>query len=116
MSQRADSDSISDDETKDCDIIVIGAGLMGAGVASALVHRGKRVIVLDAHDRNFTGGSSHGGSRITRTLSSEAQIFPRLAAESRAAMEALETTPGEIVRPMPAVFIMNEDSKVIVMF
>jgi glycine/D-amino acid oxidase-like deaminating enzyme len=95
---------------RDSDAIVIGAGLMGASVASALVKRGKRVIVLDAHNRGYKGGSSHGDSRITRTLNSEAGAFPKLAAESREAMRVLETTPGEIIRPMPAVFIMKAGS------
>ena len=38
------------DQSVDCDIAIIGAGITGAFVADALVATGKRIVVLDAHD------------------------------------------------------------------
>jgi len=81
------------------DAIVVGAGLMGASVAAA-------------HEPGHELGSSHGHSRVTRKLSSEARVFPETAEASLRIMLEMEKRPGvgEIVRKMPAVFIMKKGS------
>jgi len=94
------------------DAIVVGAGLMGASVAAALVKSGRSVLLLDAHERGHELGSSHGYSRVTRRLSSEARVFPETAEASLRSMLEMEKRPGvgEIVRKMPAVFVMKAGS------
>jgi glycine/D-amino acid oxidase-like deaminating enzyme len=94
------------------DAIIIGAGLMGASTAAALATAGKSVVVLDAQERGHELGSSHGYSRVTRTLSSEAKVFPETAAASLNTMHEMEKRPGvgPIVKPMPALFFVKSDS------
>lgn len=48
------------------DVIVIGAGAMGAATAWALSRQGKRVLLLEQFQVGHTRGASHGGSRIVR--------------------------------------------------
>ena len=84
---------------------------MGASVAAALVKLGKTVVVLDAGKRGHDAGSSHGHARVMRTLSSEARIFPETAEASLKMMQRMETKACQIVRKMPAVFIMKTDSR-----
>ena len=47
-------------------VVVIGAGLMGAAAAWALSARGHAVVVLEARRAGRRDGSSHGGSRVFR--------------------------------------------------
>jgi sarcosine oxidase len=48
------------------DVIVVGAGLMGAAAAWALSARGHSVVVLEARRAGHREGSSHGSSRVFR--------------------------------------------------
>ena len=48
------------------DVVVVGAGAMGAATAWQLATRGKRVLLLEQFQIGHTRGSSHGGSRIVR--------------------------------------------------
>jgi sarcosine oxidase len=93
------------------DVIVIGAGLMGASTAAALVKSGKTVLVFDSHPKFHELGSSHGHARIIRSLASEAKIFPQTAKASWRAIEAMESAQGSLIQKMPAVFIVKADSR-----
>ena len=48
------------------DVIVVGAGLMGAASAWAAAGRGLSVLVLDQYQPGHPHGSSHGSARIVR--------------------------------------------------
>ena len=48
------------------DVIVVGAGIMGAAAAWALSVRGHAVVVLEARRSGHREGSSHGSSRVFR--------------------------------------------------
>lgn len=48
------------------DVVVVGAGIMGAAAAWALSGRGHAVVVLDARRAGHRDGSSHGSSRVFR--------------------------------------------------
>lgn len=50
------------------DVIVIGAGLTGSAAAWALSRHGRSVLVLEARTPGHADGSSHGSSRIFRTV------------------------------------------------
>jgi len=48
------------------DVVVVGAGIMGAAAAWALSARGHAVVVLEARRAGHQDGSSHGSSRVFR--------------------------------------------------
>ena len=52
--------------TDDAEIVVVGAGLMGAASTLALARRGHAVTTLEARRVGHREGSSHGSSRIFR--------------------------------------------------
>src|SRR3954471_10715141 len=47
-------------------VIVVGAGVVGAATAWALAREGASVLLLEAFDRGHDRGSSHGATRIFR--------------------------------------------------
>jgi sarcosine oxidase len=96
---------------KTYDVIIAGGGLLGLSTAWALAKAGKEVLVLDANEEHHTKGSSHGHTRIYRQLDSETPVFHQTAADSLKMMLELEKVSGDIVKPMPAVFIYDRDSK-----
>jgi sarcosine oxidase len=49
-----------------CDVIVVGAGVMGAAVAWELSRQGRHVVTLERHEYLHTRGSSHGATRVFR--------------------------------------------------
>ncbi|WP_375432595.1 FAD-dependent oxidoreductase [uncultured Friedmanniella sp.] len=48
------------------DVVVVGAGLMGASAAWAAARRGLSVVLLEQFDIGHAHGSSHGSARIVR--------------------------------------------------
>ncbi len=66
-----------------CNVVVIGAGAIGAAATYALARRGERVLLLEQEQVGHPFGSSHGGSRIfryTHPTSAEASLMPAMAA------------------------------------
>jgi monomeric sarcosine oxidase len=53
------------------DVVIIGAGLMGAASAWALTRRGVSVAVLEQYSLGHLNGSSHGSARIVRRAYSD---------------------------------------------
>ncbi|MCJ1702761.1 FAD-dependent oxidoreductase [Rathayibacter sp. VKM Ac-2926] len=50
----------------DRDVVVVGAGLVGAAAARSLAERGDRVLLFERFERGHDRGSSHGETRIFR--------------------------------------------------
>ena len=92
------------------EVIVIGGGLLGAAVAAAAAQAGNATLLLEARGKGHSEGSSHGHSRIIRTLSSEAAVFADMARVSFHRMHALNTPSRTIVRKVPAIFITRNSS------
>jgi sarcosine oxidase len=65
------------------DVLVVGAGLMGAAATLALARRGHRVLTLEAREPGHRAGSSHGSSRIVR----RAYVQPHYVAMTGRAFE-----------------------------
>jgi sarcosine oxidase len=88
------------------DAIVIGGGLLGSAVAYAL-SRNKRnsALLIDARGKGHSDGSSHGHSRIIRTVASESPHFGAMARESFQRMQKMNR-PGQFVAgPVDALFM-----------
>ena len=78
------------------DVIVVGAGLMGAAAAWALSGRGHRVVVLEARRAGHRDGSSHGSSRVFR----RAYRDPEYIALTGLAEDRWHRLEGEAGRPL----------------
>jgi sarcosine oxidase len=75
------------------DVVVVGAGIMGAATAYALARRGHDVALVEQFEVGHTRGSSHGRSRIVRLAYPELE-FVELARESFAGWRELEQEAG----------------------
>src|ERR1700757_4133851 len=51
---------------KQCDVVVVGAGLLGLSAARALTRRGRHVTVLEQAEIGHEGSGSKGSCRIFR--------------------------------------------------
>jgi sarcosine oxidase len=76
------------------EVIVVGAGVMGAATAWALAREGRDVLVLEQFALDHTRGSSHGQTRIFRLAYPEAD-WVRLAQEALPGWRSLESESGE---------------------
>lgn len=80
----------------DADVMVVGAGVMGAATARALARRGREVVLLDRFRIGHGRGSSHGRSRIFR-FSYDHPAYVRMAMESLPLWRELEREMGREV-------------------
>ena len=76
------------------DVIVLGAGVIGAAALDALARRGARVLGLDRYELPNAMGSSHGGTRVIRTAYFEGQDYVPLLQESWSAWHELQAWRG----------------------
>lgn len=76
------------------DILIVGAGVMGAATARALRRSGRRVILLEQFSPGHLRGSSHGRTRIFRFSYPEAE-YVRMAQRSLKLWHELERESGE---------------------
>lgn len=82
------------------DVVVVGAGVMGAAIAWRLALGGHRVDVLDRLEPGHALGSSHGPSRAFR-LAHEDPDYALLATESLACWRELELLARtSLLRPL----------------
>ena len=97
--------------TRRTEVVIIGAGIVGAAAAWQLSQRGIDVALLEQFDLNHRRGSSHGVSRIFR-LAYDRVEYVRLAqralplwreAESSLGEELLWTTGGLDIGPPEAL-------------
>lgn len=75
------------------DVVVIGAGVMGAATAWQLARSGRQVVLVDRFAAGHTRGASHGASRIYRQAYGSARYL-RLAAEALPLWRELEAETG----------------------
>jgi sarcosine oxidase len=87
------------------DAIVIGGGLLGSATAYALARSKNSVLLLDSRAKGHAEGSSHGHSRIVRTVASESQQFGAMAEESFRRMQEMNSPRRFVARPVEALFM-----------
>ena len=75
------------------DVVVVGAGVMGAATAWQLARSGHQVVLLDRFAAGHTCGASHGASRIYRQAYGSGRYL-RLAAEALPLWRELEAETG----------------------
>jgi sarcosine oxidase len=87
---------------EDCDVVVVGAGIMGSATAWWLARWGRDVVLVEQFERGHNRGSSHGSTRIFRLAYPE-PMYVDLArqalplwreAESDTGVELLVTSGG----------------------
>jgi sarcosine oxidase len=64
------------------DAVVVGAGVFGAWTAWQLLHRGRRVLLVDGAGAAHARASSGGESRLTRTIYGADDVYTRMARDS----------------------------------
>jgi sarcosine oxidase len=80
--------------TTRADLIIVGAGLAGAGAAYAATRRGLDVIVLEAFGPGHRRGSSHGSARIFRRAYPD-PLYVALTGQSGELWRRLEAESAE---------------------
>ena len=84
-----------------CDVVVVGAGLLGLASARALARRGRAVIVLEQAEIGHGAGGSKGSCRVFR-LGYEDAWYVALARRAREPWAELEDECGlQLLRPTP---------------
>ena len=83
------------------DVVVIGAGVMGAATAWQLARSGRQVVLIDRFAAGHTCGASHGASRIYRQAYGSARYL-RLAAEALPLWRELEAETAPRCSRSPA--------------
>ncbi|MBX2998304.1 MAG: N-methyl-L-tryptophan oxidase [Caldilineaceae bacterium] len=83
-------------KTLSYDVVVIGAGGMGAAAAYHLAGDGRRVLLLEQFQVGHKQGSSHGGSRIIRHSHAEA-AYASLAPAAFDLWRQLEAESGALL-------------------
>jgi sarcosine oxidase len=78
------------------DVVVVGAGAMGATTAWELARRGHDVVVLERFGPGHDRGSSHGATRIFRTAYRDLR-YVHLALEALPLWRELEADTGEVL-------------------
>jgi monomeric sarcosine oxidase len=90
------------------DVIVIGAGVLGAWTAWHLLKLGRKVLLLDAWGPAHARASSGGESRMTRTVYGRDEIYTRFAWESLDEWRWLSGRSGlPIFHPAGVVFFFG---------
>jgi monomeric sarcosine oxidase len=75
------------------DVVVVGAGLMGAATAWELTRRGRSVALVEAYEIGHAHGSSHGSSRIFRRAYPD-PLYVGMTGRAREAWRELELDTG----------------------
>jgi sarcosine oxidase len=78
------------------DVVVVGAGAMGAASAWRLARGGRHVLVLEQFEPGHVRGSSHGATRIFR-LAHRDRRYLELARRALGLWRELEAATGEVL-------------------
>ncbi len=89
----ARDDSLSRIMAESVDVLVVGAGLMGAASAWSLTRRGHSVALVEQFDPRHAHGSSHGSARIVRRAYGDA-LYTRLAGRASSCGARSSTPPA----------------------
>ena len=76
------------------DVVVVGAGVIGAMAAKTLAERGRQTLILERYQLGHKGGSSHGLSRIVR-ITDYHPDYVRLNRLAMRGWQQLEEAAGE---------------------
>ncbi len=79
----------------DCDVVVVGLGVAGSAAARELARRGQDVAGLERFDPDHRRGSSHGESRLIRSLYHEGRDYVPLLRRAFAGWRDLEEEAGQ---------------------
>lgn len=77
------------------DVIIVGAGSMGAAAGYYLSKEGKKVLLIDAYNPPHTFGSHHGDTRLIRHAYGEGESYVPLALAAQKLWLSLEKEAGE---------------------
>lgn len=98
-------------EARDCDFIVVGAGVFGAWTAWKLRQKGLDVLLLDAWGAAHSRSSSGGETRLIRTEYAGEPLYTRWAWESLAEWHALSRRhESSIFNETGALYIYPADN------
>src|ERR1700722_8708760 len=82
---------------RNCDVAVIGLGLMGGAALHALARRGADVLGFDPLPVSSDRGSSHGSCRVFRRFNAESPAYTALSDQAFAGWRALEAASGRTI-------------------
>ena len=87
------ADSVGGADDIDTDVVVVGAGLMGAATTWELARRGVSVALVEALEPGHLRGSSHGSSRIFRRAYPD-PLYVTMTGHARELWRELELDTG----------------------
>jgi monomeric sarcosine oxidase len=91
------------------EVVVVGAGIMGAATARALALRGRDVLLVEQFEVGHEHGSSHGRSRIVRLAYPEVELV-ELAREGFTGWRELERESGRALLELSGLLELVEDA------
>lgn len=99
----------------DADVIIIGAGVVGAALAYGIARQGQRVIMLDGRDRDFRAARANFGLVWVQGKGSDNPDYAQLSMDSanlwptfRGELSAVCETAIDYARPGGLVFCLGE--------